>query len=95
MPGDRNPENRRDLFLSPTSLAAGLFEEAYREIGRMQRYALMGGDSRDGHCSGSPFLGILGRMLGSLHEQTNYPHRQRLEELLARLQRQQGPQDEA
>lgn len=88
MPGDGRPERPLDLLQSPGMLAFGLFEEAYREIGKLQKYALAGGDSGESS-SGSPFLGILGRMLGALYDQTNYPHRQRLQELLERHQRRQ------
>lgn len=98
MPDDRAPERRRDLFRNPTTLAAGLFEAAYSGLADLQRYAL-GCDSREGRGnsgnSGNPFLRILSNMLGALLEQTNYPHRHRLEEMLARHRRQQGPEDQA
>lgn len=86
MPVDGRPERPRDLLQSPGMLAFGLFEEAYREIGNLQQYALSGGDTRE-NGGGSPFLGILGRMLGALYHQTNYPYRDRLRELLERHQR--------
>jgi hypothetical protein len=95
MPGDGTREQPLDLLRSPGMFAFGLFEEAYKEIGKLQKYALTGSDSRDGSTSGSPFLAILGRALGALYESANYPHRQRLQEMLARLQNQQQQRDVA
>jgi hypothetical protein len=90
-PRDGRPDGPLNLLQSPGMLAFGLFEEAYKEIGKLQKYALGGSSSESS--SGSPFLNILGGMLGALYEQTNYPHRQRLQEMLARLQNRQQPRD--